>query len=399
MMDWDIVWDLTRGLTALLIGVMGAVVALALRDIEKWWRRYYTVFFSVIAASHLFELFIYLAINDPPLEAVFNTLATVLTSIVAPLLALYILHCCSEEPRRSLYWKLVLILWGLQILVPIIGRLTGTYLTITGSFEDIRFGLMFYANILVSAAVWAVNLIALIRRRKRLPKLQFFVILLYFLVPHYLSTFLMELMMFLDHTKRYLQQKEELARQKASNAVLQMRPHFIYNTMTSIYYLIEQDPPKAQQVTRDFTNYLRKNFTAIVKEGTVPFAEELEHTMAYLSVELARFEGKLFVEYDVTYTSFKLPPLVLQPIVENAVKHGVDPDFDPLYITVSACREEHGAEITVTDSGPGFSELDNDEPHTALQNIRERLEMMCRGTLEISDPEGGGTVVRIRIPQ
>lgn len=399
MMDWSTVTDLTCILTTLLIGVMGTVVALVLRDIEKWWRRYYIVFFSVIAASNLFELFNYLFINTPPLEGVFSFLNTLIASTINPLLALYILRRCSENIRRSLYWKLILILWGLQISLPIIGRLTSTYYTISESIEDIRFGFTFYVFMLVGVVVLAVNLIALIRRRKRLSKLQFFVLLLYFIVPDSIFILLMELMMLLDQGKQYLMQKEELSRQKASNAVLQMRPHFIYNTMTSIYYLIEQDPAKAQQVTLDFTNYLRKNFTAIAKEGTVPFAEELEHTKAYLSVELARFEGKLFVNYDVSYMSFRLPPLVLQPIVENAVKHGVDPDLDPLYITVSACEGEHGAEITVTDNGPGFGEQDNDEPHIALQNIRERLEMMCKGTLEISDRDGGGTVVKITIPQ
>ena len=399
MIDWSVVIDLTEILTTLLISVTGTVVALVLRDIEKWWRRYCVVFFSVIAASNLFELFNFLFINTPPLEGVFNFLNTLLASTVTPLLALYILHCSSENIRRSLYWKLILILWGLQIALPIFGRLTGTYYTISESIEDIRFGFMFYASLMVGVVALAVNLIALIRRQKRLSKLQFFVILLYFIVPNYIMLLLMELMMFLDQGKRYLMQKEELSRQKASNAVLQMRPHFIYNTMTSIYYLIEQYSAKAQQVTLDFTNYLRKNFTAIAKEGTIPFAEELEHTKAYLSVELARFEGKLFVDYDVSYMSFRLPPLVLQPIVENAVKHGVDPDLDPLYITVSACKGKHGAEITVADNGPSFGEQDNDEPHTALQNIRERLEMMCKGTLKISDRDGGGTVVKITIPQ
>ena len=209
----------------------------------------------------------------------------------------------------------------------------------------------------------------------------------------------MELMLFIDQGKRYLKQKEELANQKASLAVLQMRPHFIYNTMTSIYYLIEQDAPKAQQVTLDFTDYLRKNFTAIAKEGTIPFAEELEHTRAYLAVEQVRFEGKLFVEFDTPYTSFRLPPLTLQPIVENAVKHGVDPDLDPLTIRIQTREVKNGVEITVADTGPGFGVKDNDEPHIALANIRERLEMMCKGTLTVSEREGGGTVVSIFVSQ
>lgn len=356
------------------------------------------VFFSVIAARNLFDLFYYFFLNIPTLETICGSLNILFATIINPLLALYILHRCSENIRRSLYRKLSLILWGLQNSLRIFGQLTGTYYTTSESSEDIRFGFTFYAYLLVGAVALVVNLIALIRRRKRLSKLQFFIILLYFIVPNSIIILLMELMMLLDQGKRYLMQKEELSRQKASNAVLQMRPHFIYNTMTSIYYLIEQDSAKAQQVTLDFTNYLRKNFTAIAKEGTVPFTEELEHTKAYLSVELARFEEKLFVAYDVSYTLFRLPPLVLQPIVENAVKHGVDPDLDPLYITVSACKGKHGAEITVTDNGPGFGEQDNDEPHMALQNIRERLEMMCKGKLEIAPREGGGTVVKVTIP-
>ncbi|MBQ9679340.1 MAG: histidine kinase [Ruminococcus sp.] len=399
MMDWSTVFNLTSILTTLLIGFIAIVVALVLRDIEKWWRRYCIVFFSVIVARNLFDLFDYFFLNITTVETICGFLNTLLATIINPLLALYILHRSSENIRRSLYWKLSLILWGLQTTLLIFGTLTGTFYTISESIEDIRFGFTFYAYLMVGAVALAVNLIALIRRRKHLSKPQFFIILLYYFVPNSIMVLLMELMMLLDQGKRYLTQKEELSRQKVSNAVLQMRPHFIYNTMTSIYYLIEQDSAKAQQVTRDFTNYLRKNFTAIAKEGTVPFAEELEHTEAYLSVELARFEGKLFVDYDISYMSFRLPPLVLQPIVENAVKHGVDPDLDPLYITVSACEGKHGAEITVTDNGPGFGEQDNDEPHIALQNIRERLEMMCKGTLEISDRDGGGTVVKITIPQ
>ena len=177
--------------------------------------------------------------------------------------------------------------------------------------------------------------------------------------------------------------------------VLQMRPHFIYNTMTSIYYLCKQDSDKAQQVILDFTSYLRSNFTAVAREDTVAFSEEMEHTRAYLAVEQVRFEGRLFVEFDTPYTSFRIPPLTLQPIVENAVKHGVDPDMDPLHITVRTRKSSHGNEIIVEDNGPGFGPSDNADPHIALNNIRERLKIMCNGSLHISAREGGGTVVTI----
>ena len=178
-----------------------------------------------------------------------------------------------------------------------------------------------------------------------------------------------------------------------------MRPHFIYNTMMSIYYLCDQNPQKAQQVTLDFTTYLRKNFNAIASDDTITFSEELEHTCAYLAVEQAQHDDNLFVEYDTPHTLFRVPTLTLQPIVENAVKHGMNPDAaEPLHISIKTEKTDSGNEIIVEDNGPGFKPADNKEPHIALANIRERLSLMCGGTMEITSLETGGTRVTIRIP-
>ena len=196
-----------------------------------------------------------------------------------------------------------------------------------------------------------------------------------------------------------LRQQREIERQRASIAVLQMRPHFIYNTMTSIYYLCDQDPELAKQVTMYFTTYLRKNFTAIAREDVIPFSEELEHARAYLAVEQAQFEDDLLVDYDTPHTQFRLPPLTLQPIVENAVKHGMDPDSVPLHIWIRTGEVGSDSEIIVEDDGPGFDSAVADGPHTTLANIRQRLDMMCGGRLEIAPREGGGTAVKVKIPQ
>ena len=216
----------------------------------------------------------------------------------------------------------------------------------------------------------------------------------------YLGVTICAVLLFIHFTE-YAQQKsdEEIARQHANILVLQMRPHFIYNTMTSIYHLCAQDAEKAQQVTLDFTEYLRRNLTAITQEGTIPFIEELEHARAYLDVEKVRFEDKLFIEYQTAYTAFNIPPLTLQPIVENAVKHGVSPGLKPLYLTIITREAEKGVELIVEDTGPGFGKADNDEPHIALKNIRERLDMMCVGTLTVAARPEGGTAVTVFIPQ
>ena len=177
-----------------------------------------------------------------------------------------------------------------------------------------------------------------------------------------------------------------------------MRPHFIYNTLMSIYYLCQQDSVKAQNVILDFSRYLKKNFTAIVSEEPVPFSEELEHTRAYLAVEKVRFEDKLFVEFDTPVTVFKLPPLTLQPIVENSVKYGVSPGLDPLYLSIITEESDEGVAVIVDDTGPGFAPSDDNEPHIALENIRKRLKTMCGGSLKTTPREDGGTRVIIRIP-
>lgn len=200
-----------------------------------------------------------------------------------------------------------------------------------------------------------------------------------------------------DQIEQHMSQQQEIARQRANIMVLQMRPHFICNALMSIYYLCVKNPKKAQQVTLDFTTYLRKNFTAIAGEGTIPFSEELEHTRAYLAIEQVQFEDNLIVEYDTPHKNFRVPPLTLQPIVENSIKHGMKPEYVPLHITIRTRQTDFANEIIVEDNGPGFSPTDNQEPHIALANIRERLKMYG-GKITIHPRTEGGAMVKVTIP-
>ena len=201
-----------------------------------------------------------------------------------------------------------------------------------------------------------------------------------------------------DQIEQDLRRQREIANQRTSIMVLQMRPHFIYNTMTSIYCLCGQDPQLARQVIMDFTTYLRKNFTAIASAEPIPFTSELEHTRAYLAVEQAQYEDSLFVDYDTPHKSFRVPPLTLQPIVENAIKHGRDPYAGPFRISIKTQKTDSGSEIVVADNGRGFDPTDDSEPHIALKNIQQRLELMCGGSLTVAPNDGGGTVVTVAIP-
>jgi sensor histidine kinase YesM len=261
------------------------------------------------------------------------------------------------------------------------------------------------------------NVVAIFVHRKDLTVKQFISFLIYILLPmicmllqmriygYYLimigSTFSALVMFIIIQTEqadKYRLSLEENARAQSRILVLQMRPHFIYNTMTSIYYLCQENPEKAQQVILDFTTYLRKNFTALEKEGTIMFSDELEHTRAYLAVESVRFENQISFEFDTPETNFRLPPLTLQPLVENAVKYGLDAEDEPLKIKISTRKTDAFYEVLVEDNGPGFTETESDNPGVALNNIKKRLAMTCRGRLNIESSNQSGTRVKILIP-
>ena len=153
------------------------------------------------------------------------------------------------------------------------------------------------------------------------------------------------------------------------------------------------------EVIQDFTAYLQANFTAISATSLIAFTDELRHTKAYLAVEAIRYGDKLTVEFDTQLTAFRLPALTLQPLVENAVKHGLGKGIGPEHIAVRTRSENDRAVITVEDDGPGIGPAAEDsEAHIGLRNVRERLELMCGGTLEYAARPGGGTAVTVTIP-
>ena len=201
-----------------------------------------------------------------------------------------------------------------------------------------------------------------------------------------------------DQSDIAVRQAQENAEKEFGLKVLQMRPHFIYNVMTSIYYLVDTDPRAAKDAIRDFSKYLHQNFSAVVKTENIPFEEELAHTQAYLAIEKMRFGDRLDVTYDTQSTIFSLPPLTLEPIVENAVKHGMDPDCDTLHILIRTRAVEDGHEITVLNDGAEFKPVESDTDGVSLKNVCERLEMMCGGTLRITPRDGGGAAVTLWIP-
>ena len=194
------------------------------------------------------------------------------------------------------------------------------------------------------------------------------------------------------------------AEQRIQIMMTQIQPHFLYNSLTVIQELCRSDPAQAEAATVQFANYLRGNMDALQTNTPIPFGQELEHTRQYLALEEMRFEDKLTVRYDIQCESFLLPNLTLQPIVENAVRHGVRGNADGRGEVVIATRETPDRyEITVKDNGPGFDPekqpKDQGSSHVGIQNVRQRLAQMCGGELKIESIPGAGTCVTIALPK
>lgn len=202
-------------------------------------------------------------------------------------------------------------------------------------------------------------------------------------------------------TERALKEQEVMLRNaQIQSMVQQIRPHFIFNTLTSIYVLCREDPSMAMAAIQDFTSYLQANFTAISMNQLISFTDELRHTQAYLAVEDLCYGNRLNITYDLQTTAFRLPPLTLQPIVENAVKHGVGAGQKSGHLMIRTFMKGEDAVICVEDDGPGLLQESIDETnHIGIRNVSDRLRIMCNGTLHIRNRQEGGTVVTITIPK
>lgn len=202
--------------------------------------------------------------------------------------------------------------------------------------------------------------------------------------------------------KTFMEQEERMQLQQVALHVSQLQPHFLYNTLNTIYFLCEKDPEKAQEAISRFSDYLRQNLDSLTKYELIPFSEELEHTDTYLWIEQLRFDDRLEVVYDVQCLDFKLPVLTLQPIVENAVKHGICARENGGCVTISSREYGDRYEITIADNGVGFDTSaapDTSMTHNGIKNVEGRLKGMCSGSLEITSVPGEGTQAVIKIPK
>lgn len=182
----------------------------------------------------------------------------------------------------------------------------------------------------------------------------------------------------------------------------QIQPHFLYNTLNSIYQLCETNPMRARSLVNSFSEYLRNNLSTLEEPGLITFETELSHVNTYLDIEKVRFEDTLEIEYDIKCVDFSLPVLTVQPIVENAVKHGTSKKRGGGTVRISTREDKESYIVEVFDTGCGFdpAKPKNDgKRHVGIENVKQRLSNMCGGSLSIESTVGKGTLATIIIPK
>ncbi len=209
------------------------------------------------------------------------------------------------------------------------------------------------------------------------------------------------LMIQTERNRQKLEQEQQIVDMNIALMISQIQPHFLYNSLSSIKRMIKKDPNIAETAIENFSMYLRQNLESMNHTELIPFSSELRHVEEYLYLEKLRFGERLYVEYDIAYSDFALPVLTLQPIVENAVKHGVLQKEDGGIVKIAACKNGDNVILTVSDNGVGFNpdEADiKDRQHIGFENVKKRIEMQCKGTINIESQVGKGTTVTMTIP-
>ena len=279
----------------------------------------------------------------------------------------------------------------------------------------------YYISFLIPMAGMLIDLTLLIQYRKNISQQMFVSMVSYIALPfvgvvvqtfYYgvsliniaisISMILMFIVAMVEQNQMLAMREKEAADLRISLMLSQIAPHFIYNTLTTIQGLCDKDPALAKETTGQFAKYLRGNLDSLSQNENIPFSRELEHVKCYLSIEKKRFGDRVNVVYDIEEDGFMIPALTLQPIVENAVKHGLCKKDGGGTVWIHAYETDGINQIVIEDDGAGFdaeSLLNDGKKHIGLHNVKSRLKDMCKGTIDVTSEIGKGTKVTIGIPR
>lgn len=320
---------------------------------------------------------------------------------------------------------------GRRIMIGYIAALAAAALVVVSQFTDLYYyidaGNFYHRNpgyivsFIFPIIVMIIDLQMIIQYRKNIDNKIFVSLILYIILPFVMtlvqilyygisliniaiciSAILMFIMATAEQNMRLAKKENEAAQLEISLLMSRIAPHFIYNTLATIKRLCVSDPELAQQTVSEFSGYLRCNLETLTGEQRIPFSRELECVKYYTSIEKRRFGDRVNVEFEINVEDFLIPGLTLQPLVENAIKHGICKKDEGGTVRISTEEKDGIVYIIVSDDGVGFDvdKINNDESiHIGINNVRQRLEDICNGKLEIHSTAGRGTMVAVTLPR
>jgi sensor histidine kinase YesM len=202
----------------------------------------------------------------------------------------------------------------------------------------------------------------------------------------------------MEKIKRLTVEKESLL---ANLRMLQaqIEPHFLFNTLSNILSLIDTKPDKGKSILLNLTKYLRTSLSRTLPEKNT-LSQEISMIQAYLDIQKIRMDERLHYQIDVPDNLWQhaFPPMLMQPLVENAIKHGLEPNVEGGSILIKVTQESNRLRIEITDTGLGFSDLD--KPGLGIANVRARIGLLfgAEGRLIIEENNPHGIRATIEVP-
>ena len=353
--------------------------------------------------------------NWKPAYVGLQTALDVYCYVMRPVIIVLFIHVVWDDPRRRLFW----IPAGLNLavyLTAFFNRWT-FYISDDGLFY--RGPLGYTAHIIILVLLIALLVFSLVQYRKVgsiekvIPIASTAAVLLSVFMDSRchdtgiisfteIATVLCSVFFYIWQHLQFVREHEQplVAELRIQIMMSQIQPHFLYNTLTTIQALCLENPRKAAAITERFATYLRQNIDSLNNASLIPFRKELDHALVYAQIEMERFPN-IHLDYEIDDEDFLLPALTVQPLVENAIRHGVR-GTPKAQVDIITNQLEDCHEIIIRDNGKGFvvEEAPRSEGmHIGIQNVRERLQRLCGGTLAIESAPGRGTCVTIRIPR
>ena len=354
--------------TRMLIGSMMLYMLAITALISAWLRGKVKTIGYILTASSLLSIVAFMMIPVFSDVKFYDTLPV--WSVVQSLICLVLIILLSVRFVKGDKKEKTISAFGMLPVISFIVDITATALGVWsgGVVSEAIFIFIFTVSLIVLLKVVPQNLNAAIRARE------------------------------LEAEKMILSAK--LTESRIATMISQIQPHFIYNTLGTIEQLCITEPDEASKLVRNFSLYLRGNFSELDNVKPIRFSQEMNHVKHYTDIEQVRFPD-MTIQYDLRSVEFLLPALSVQPLVENAIKHGLMGLEEGGIVTISAYETSDSYVVEVIDDGVGFDmNAGYDETkHVGIKNIRGRIDAMCDGTLTIESEIGKGTKATIRIPK